>query len=40
MSSESMVEHPAQRHPIDRSRVNPNTNDSPREWTRKIPPAA
>ena len=31
MSSDGMVEHPAQRLPIDRARVNPNANDSPRE---------
>ncbi len=32
LSSDSMVEHPAQRLPIDRARVNPYANDSPREF--------
>ncbi len=31
MSSDSMVEHSAQCHPIDCARVNPNANDSPCE---------
>ena len=31
LSGDSVVEHPAQRFPIDRARVSPNTNDSPRE---------